>query len=42
MIMMKIDPEIDDINDVIYEVEQAEKSRDERIVERNHQTEDDK
>ena len=35
MIIMKIDPEIDDINDVVYEVEQAEKSCDERIVERN-------
>ena len=42
MIMMKIDPEINDINDVVYKVEQAEKSRDERIVERNRRTEDDK
>ena len=35
MIMMKIDPEIDNINDVVYKVEQAKKSCDERIVERN-------
>ena len=41
MIMMKIDPEINDINDIVYKAEQAEKSCDKRIVERNCQTEDD-
>ena len=42
MIIMKIDPEINDINDVVYEAEQAEKSRDERHHERNLRSEGDK
>ena len=42
MIIMKIEPEIDDINNVVYEVEQAEKLHDKRHRERNLRSEGDK